>query len=172
MEKYILLRSLMISLKPIDLSNFEECLALKVHPNQKPFIASNAYSLSEAYALTQHPRDKPIPLGIYYHDTMIGFVFVIYQPIDPNDEEDNENLYFIPRLMIDTDHQARGYGKKALLHLIEYLKTSPQGPASSIIISVDLDNTPALNLYESVGFEPIVGETDDDGDQIYKLIIA
>lgn len=35
------------------MDNFEECLSLSVAEDQKKHIASNAYSLAEAYALSR-----------------------------------------------------------------------------------------------------------------------
>lgn len=40
----------MIKLESITVDNFEECLRLRVNDSQSKYIASNAYSLAEAYA--------------------------------------------------------------------------------------------------------------------------
>ena len=40
----------MVTLREISVDNFEECLSLSVSEDQKKHIASNAYSLEEAYA--------------------------------------------------------------------------------------------------------------------------
>jgi hypothetical protein len=39
----------MISLRPIDPSNYQECIALSVAADQRPFVASNVQSIADAY---------------------------------------------------------------------------------------------------------------------------
>jgi diamine N-acetyltransferase len=104
----------MVSLEPITVDNVEECLRLTLMEPQREFIASNAYSLCEAYALTNHELYTPMPFAIYHEDRMVGFVMAIYQPQDANDPEDDEDVYYLARIMIDQAYQGRGYGKAAL----------------------------------------------------------
>ena len=63
----------MVTLREISVDNFEECLSLSVAEDQKKHIASNAYSLAEAYALSREGRDVPLPYAIYAHGQMEGF---------------------------------------------------------------------------------------------------
>ncbi len=161
----------MITLKPISSSNFETCMGLKVSPAQKKYIASNAYSLAEAYVLTQERYETPLPYGIYHQDKMIGFALAIYQPRNPEDERDDKAIYFIPRFMIDEKKQGKGYGREAFKVLMDHLSTQPVGKATELILSVDLSNKAALSLYEAAGFKPLPDEVDDDGDQIYAYTI-
>jgi diamine N-acetyltransferase len=53
-----------LSLRPIDTSNYRECLRLCVAPGQERFIASNAQSLADAYVW----RDAAEPYAIYADD--------------------------------------------------------------------------------------------------------
>ena len=39
----------MVSLRPIDSSNYRECIELSVAPHQQRFVASNLQSLADAY---------------------------------------------------------------------------------------------------------------------------
>lgn len=158
----------MISLRKITYDNFEECLRLTVTDEQKQFVASNAYSLSEAYALTSHRLYVPMPLAIYDDDTMVGFVMFNYEPIDENNPDDTEDIYYLARMMIDKRHQGKGYGKEAMRQVLELIKTFPLGCASAVVLSCNPDNVPAYKLYKSFGFTEM-GIQDDDGDNLLRL---
>lgn len=147
----------MIELREISTANFEECLRLKLTEGQQNFVASNAYSLAEAYALRNTGQYTPMPFAIYHDNQMVGFIMAIYEP------DDDEKIYYLARLMIDQRFQGKGFGKAAMLKMIELMKTFPYGPAESIVLSCSRDNTAAYNLYTSLGFVD-TGEFDADGD--------
>lgn len=160
----------MITLRKITWENFEDCLRLKLESQQQEYVASNGYSLAEAYALTNHPSYVPMPLAIYVGEEMVGFLMTIYQPMDPNDPDDDEDIFYLARLMIDQGHQGKGYAKAAVFQLIQLMKSKPWGPASAIILSLDPSNTRAEQLYRSLGFVE-VGQEDEDGDRLWRLDI-
>jgi len=156
-----------ITLKPITVDNFEDCLGLAVAEQQRAFIASNAYSLSEAYALTNHELYVPMPYGVYHNDTIVGFCLVVYQPIDEKDPDDDENVYYLSRIMIDKRYQGRGYGKAALQKVVEVIKTFPHGPATAIVLASNPNNQPA-SLFQAFGFKEM-GITNSEGDNYLRL---
>lgn len=158
---------MMIRLKDITEDNFEECINLRVSEEQSKFIASNAYSLCEAYALTNHEFYVPLPYAIYYKKTMIGFTMFVYQPMDDDDPHDDEDIYYLSRIMIDKKYQGLGYGKLALKKVINFIKTFPQGEADAIVLSCNPKNEPAYSLFKSFGFMEII--TDSDGDKLLRL---
>ncbi len=161
----------MITLQKITEENFEECLALSVSEGQKRFVASNAYSLAEAYALTNHSLQVPLPYAVYYGDEMVGFAFAVYQPRDESDPSDTESVYYLARMMIDKNHQGKGFGKAAVANILETLKSCPCGKADAIVLACSPQNEPAYSLYKSFGFIE-TGETDDDGDNLLRLDMA
>lgn len=59
----------MISLRPVDSSNYRECIDLRVARDQERFVASNVQSLAEAYVW----REGAEPYAVYSDDEMIGF---------------------------------------------------------------------------------------------------
>ncbi|MCJ7841490.1 GNAT family N-acetyltransferase [Lederbergia sp. NSJ-179] len=158
----------MIELRKITDENFEECIGLDLTQAQWQYLANNAYSLSEAYALQNDGNKIPMPYVIYHNDVMVGFTMAVYRPIDQNDPGDDENNFYISRLMIDQRYQGNGYGKQALVKFIEIMKTLPYGEADSIILSCAKENTIAYRLYESLGFVD-TGEIDEDGDCYMRL---
>lgn len=158
----------MITLREITQVNFEECIYLKLTEAQSEHIATNVYSLAEAYSLTNHDHYVPMAYAIYHNETMVGFIMAVYQPIDENDPDDEEDIYYLARLMIDKKYQGKGYGKEAVKKLLELMRTFPYGPATAVVLSLDPNNLVAKSLYMSLGFKE-TDEVDEDGDQIWKL---
>ncbi|GGE60027.1 GNAT family N-acetyltransferase [Priestia taiwanensis] len=152
----------MITLKSITAANFEECIQLKLTKEQQHYIATNTYSLAESYAMINDGTYTPMPYAIYSHNIMVGFIMAIYDA--------NESTYYISRLMIDTSHQGNGYGKQALLKMIEVMKTFPHGHTDAILLSCSKANVVPYKLYESVGFMN-TGNVDEAGDCYMKLTL-
>ena len=73
----------------------DKCIALELTEEQSEFIASDIYSLAEAYAITNSGINKPMTYGIYNDGTMVGFIMVVYQPSDENDPDDSEFQHYI-----------------------------------------------------------------------------
>ncbi|WP_344904178.1 GNAT family N-acetyltransferase [Paenibacillus hodogayensis] len=65
------------------------------------------------------------------------------------------------RLMIDKQHQYRGYGREAMKKILEFIRTCPAGPAQYRWISYKAENAVAKKLYESFGFR-------DNGEIIHE----
>ena len=125
---------------------------LSVSENQRSFVAPNANSIAEAY----YSKEAWFR-GIYLGDQPVGFV-MLYA-----DQEKPE--YFLWRLMIDKDHQGKGYGYLAMERVIEYVKTLPE--AKELLTSyVPGDGDPSP-FYYKLGFK----ETGEiiDGENVLKL---
>jgi diamine N-acetyltransferase len=69
--------------------------------------------------------------------------------------------------MIDQRYQQKGYGKQAMSHILNYIKTFPLGKASFIVLSYKPNNDIAKKMYGSLGFV----ETGEiiDGELVAKL---
>jgi len=127
-----------ISLRAINKANWQYCIQLQLAPEQASKLASNLYSLAEAYA---EPRCQP--RGIYAGDMMLGFVMYEFN--------EYSGAYSIPRFMIDQRWQGLGYGRAALVAVIDALKS--EHPKAPILISLTPDNDAARRLYTGLGFE-------------------
>ncbi len=127
-----------VVLREIDEDNWLECVGLKVAEDQAGFVASNAFSLVQA-------RYEPhcVPLAIYDDDLMVGFIMYAY-------DKDDEN-YWIYRLMVDSSHQRKGYGRAAVEQVVQIL--SGVQDCRKIVVSFDPGNLVARQLYLSLGFE-------------------
>lgn len=141
-----------MELRKIDSGNFEQIAKLEVEPDQVHFVASNVWSLAEAYA-TAASGMTALPFGIYENGIPVGFVMFGYDSLDDPDEPPvaREN-YCLWRFMIDRRYQGRGLGKQALESCLDYLRTFPCGPAAYCWLSYEPENLRAKGLYEKVGF--------------------
>ncbi len=140
----------MLSLVEIDRHNYLPVLDLSVSPEQKDFVASNQYSLAQAYVMPEC-----VPLALYAENRPVGFAMYSL------DLEDHQ--YWIYRLMIDQRYQGVGYGREAMLLLIAHIRGLADEEHDRIYISFEPENAAARALYESLCFVPdgrvLYGET-------------
>ncbi len=139
---------MVIELREINMKNFRECIKLEVDDNQKKFVASNMYSLAEARA-----DNVSEPRAIYAGETMVGFIMYDY--------DSAMGTGWISRLMIEKEHQGKGYGRKAMEIVIARLKA--QDGCKLLQTSFEPHNIVAKNLYISLGFH-LTGEQVDGED--------
>ena len=77
--------------------------------------------------------------------------------------------YDIWHMMIDEKRQGKGYGKAALLKVIEYIQTKPFGESNRIALTCNKNNEIALKVYEDTGFIR-TGNYDDDEIELVKYV--
>jgi diamine N-acetyltransferase len=155
-----------ISLRPVDTSNYRECLALSVAPEQERFVASNRQSLADAYVW----RDAAEPYAIYAGDQMVGFamLFPLAEDVPRHPVPADATLrgYVLVRLMIDARFQGRGYGRDALAAIVETVRGRG---LRTIRLTVIPQNEEALEFYRRNGFAE-TGEI-QDGEIVMELRI-
>lgn len=138
-----------ICLKPINEENFIDVFNLKLSKEQEAFVSHPIRSLAQAYVY----RTQCQPFGIYADEKVVGYVMAIYDYDIPE--------YDIWHMMIDESQQGKGYGKAALKLLLDYIKDKPFGDSDRVALTCNKDNTVALELYKSMGFE-LTGNSDED----------
>lgn len=144
----------MITLAEINMSNFIEVIELYQSEEDKNMVASNVFSLAEAYA------DKVShPLAIYADKLLVGMIMYDYNL--------KERKAYISRIMITTPEQGKGYGTDALRIVTDKIKEIDE--CKVIQISYHPKNEKARSSYRKVGFI----ETNDyvDGEIIALLKI-
>lgn len=141
-----------VELREVTADTVREICRLTVAPGQEGFVAPNAVSIAEAYF-----EPNAWFRAIYADDAPVGFIML---------EDDAANgEYSLWRLMIADGFQGRGYGRRAVGLLIEYVKTRPG--ASALMTSwVPGDGSPEP-FYLKLGFVP-TGEV-DDGEIVGRL---
>lgn len=137
-----------IELKPIDKTNYNDCIKLKLHENQQNFVAPNIVSLVQAAY-----EPNLFPLGVYYNNIMVGFILY--------DLDSELNAWSMSRFMIDINYQNKGIGTSALKIFLEFfVKKHGHIP---LYTSAEVENYIAISLYEKMGFkrkEPFEYEVD------------
>lgn len=139
--------------KDINKSNWKEVIKLKVKESQKDFIENNAVSIAESKYIKNW-----ILKGIYLKEELIGFAMYGYF-------QDEKRLW-LDRFMIDYKFQGKGYGKKALEELIDYILN--EFNSIELYLSIFEENELALKVYKSIGFE-FNGELDTGGELVMVL---
>lgn len=129
----------MISLRTVTPDNLDEALALRVNDDQRRYVSTVSDSLALAYAY----KENAFPFVVYNDETPVGFIMMGYYEV--------KQYYTLWKLLIDKDHQNKGYGREALKQGIDFLKTSFD--VKEIYTGVTPGNNVAKNLYLSVGFE-------------------
>ena len=132
-----------IYLKDIDENNLLQCVLLTTNKDGKnyvfeEFVASNAFSIAQSKI-----QKGWTVKAIYDEDLMIGFTMYGYCY--------EYGFYEICRFMIDYKYQGKGYGRRALVKIIEEMKENEE--CKDIYISFDPNNNIARSLYESLGFK-------------------
>ena len=128
----------MIHLEPVTKDNLDEVLSLTVHDSQKGFVSTTAESLAEAYVY----EDTAFPFAVYDGQEIVGFIMMGWY--------EAKHYYTLWKLLIDRDHQRKGYGRKALELGIAFLKD--RFHVTEIYTGVSPGNQAARQLYLSLGF--------------------
>jgi diamine N-acetyltransferase len=126
-----------VSLREVTRETVQAVCGLDVRPDQREYVAPNAFSIAEAYF-----EPRAWFRAIYAGETPVGFLMMF--------EDTAEGAYFLWRLMIASEFQGNGYGRRALDLVVEEIRTRPQ--ASEIRSSyVDGADGPG-GFYRAYGF--------------------
>lgn len=145
--------------EPVNPANREEVENLQVLPEQTGMIESVRECMLEADTLQEWR-----PVGIYDGDMLVGFAMYGHFS-DPQPE----GSVWLDRILIDRKHQKKGYGKAAVLALLERL--SREYGKNQIYLSVYQSNTAAISLYQQLGFQ-FNGEYDTKGEKIMVCTVG
>ncbi len=135
----------MIEARPIDRSNVNAILKLQVRDDQKHFVGSNAMTLAQAQF---EPYSSVY--GFWEGDVPVGLIAMIdLQPDHPDfSEDDPENAIYVWRLMIDKDHQGKGYGTQAMEFAFDWARKLGR---TQLCLSVVPEDGSAIPFYERLG---------------------
>ena len=131
----------MINFRAITEDNFDMIVAMK-RPDDENFVASNAYSLAQAW-LYRDAGDV-YPFAIYDDDRPVGFMML--------DEDRGERCLVIWRIMFPEENRLKGYGTAAIREIIRLAKES--GRYDFLLIDYDPENKVAEHVYKKLGFWP------------------
>ena len=131
----------MIHFEAITEENFDAVIQMK-RPPEEHFVASNAYSLAQAW-LYRDAGDV-YPFAICNGGAPVGFMLL--------DEDLEERCLIIWRIMFPPEHQNQGYGTQAIQEIIRMAKES--GKYDFLLLNCAPENHIAAHVYEKLGFEP------------------
>jgi diamine N-acetyltransferase len=112
-------------------------------PPQKYFVAPNAVSIAQAYF-----EPKAWFRAIYADEMPVGFA-MLYD--DAGEPPGDEPVYFLWRFMIAQQHHGKGFGRRAIELLVEYVKTRPG--AKELEVSCGEGPGGPEGFYRKLGFE-------------------
>lgn len=138
-------RRSVVSLRELDEENVVAIARLAVTPEQRRFVASNAISLAEAL-VSKHAWYR----AIYADETPVGFC-MIYEDLE-------RPVYYLWRFMVDARYQGLGFGREALLQLIE--RGASLSRVEEMTLSVVEGAGGPRPFYEALGFAS-TGRYDD-----------
>jgi diamine N-acetyltransferase len=121
---------------------------------QHKMVAPNALSIAQA-----HFADRAWFRAIYAGEVPVGFIMLSDEP--------EKREYYLWRFMIAGPHQGKGYGRRAIELLIEYVKTRP-GAKELLASYVPIEGGPE-GFYRKQGFEP-TGEI-HGGEVVIRLLL-
>lgn len=145
-------RNAVVSLREVTADTLRSILRLKVSPQQEQFVADNATSIAQA-----HFEPKAWFRAIYADETPVGFV-MLYDDIEKPE-------YFLWRYMIDGRYQGLGFGRQALLQVIDIVRGRP-GATEMLLSYVPAEGSPEP-FYAGLGFIN-TGDV-EDGENVMRL---
>ncbi len=127
-----------VELKEVTKESWPEVMNLAFKLEQGGLVAPNFYRVREFKA-----EPTFVQLAIFHEENVVGFAMY---GLDPDDGK-----YWVYRLMIDVDQQRKGFGKAALIKLIDMMSELPD--CDEIFVGYRPENFVAHALYMSAGFK-------------------
>lgn len=107
-------RTSTVTLRTVDDDNVRALINLSVSQDQRAFVASNVFSLAQAFATS-----NVWVRAVYADETAVGFVMLA--------DDSGKERYYLWRFMIDEKYQHMGFGTHAMSLMHEYVVTRPGG---------------------------------------------
>lgn len=136
-----------MELRDVTSDNWREVVRIEPKQAQRRFVGSVAYYLN----LCHYGEDWQ-PLALYQDDEPVGFAMWGFDA--------EEESFWIGGLIIDAQHQGKGYGRAAMEALLDHLASQPDYREAAL--SCDPENTIARRLYVSLGFVETYENVDDE----------
>ena len=141
------METMSISLSKVTKENYEAVCDLQVTEEQDQYVAPNTWSLVESMFNDGHETR-----AICLNEVPIGFFMWV---------KETEKRTSIWRFMVDSKHQNKGFGRKAMNLALDEIRSDNQ--VKEIEICYDPENPVAKDFYSSFGFKEIgFGEDGDD----------
>lgn len=150
-----------VSLREITDENRDAVRALRVGQGQERFVSSVVESLEEAAAT---PQAAPWCRAVYADEEPVGFVMLSWN-VTP--APGILGPYFLWRLLIDEHQQRRGFGREALVQMVDLVRADG---ATELLTSYHPGDGEPWPFYQRFGFEP-TGHV-DEGEIVLRLDLS
>jgi diamine N-acetyltransferase len=147
-------RSATVTLREVTAETVRDICDLSVAPEQTSYVASNAVSIAEA-----HFAPEAWFRAVYADETPVGFVMLYQDTAKPE--------YSLWRFMVDARYQGRGFGKRALLLVIDHVRTLPG--ATELWLSYVPGAHAPVAFYRSLGFVETGAENEGELEMRLEL---
>lgn len=147
-----------VLLAPIDKNNWLACARLSLHPDEESHVAPAVYSIAQSKFERIHQLR-----AIYHEDTVVGMLCFCHE----DEPEDDFELYWLFRLLVDKEHQNKGHGSAAIRLLMDEVLALG---GKRLRTMHRPGNDRARKLYQKLGFKET--GTLDDGDIFYEVNLS
>jgi len=145
-----------VSLREITVDTVNRVIHLydTLSEDQQKLVTSNAVSIAQAHYLR-----KAWMRAIFADEVPVGFLMLHDDPYDGE--------YFLWRLMVAAPHQHKGFGRRAIELLVDYVKTRPN---ACYLCATYVSTKSGLDVfYKKLGFES-TGKTGHGETSIRRLL--
>lgn len=149
-----------VELREITPLTLRPILDLQVTDAQRSFVASNAYSISEAYFYPEAWFR-----GVYADDNPAGFVMLWDEHLSEDPKQPGH--YYLWRFMVDARQQGRGIGRAAMRLLVDHVRLRPQ--AQYLLLSHSKGPNNPGPFYRKFGFKYTGNEPDGELEMRLRL---
>ncbi|HFH9945873.1 TPA: GNAT family N-acetyltransferase [Streptococcus suis] len=132
----------MIGLELVNKDNFDAVLQVKLAEADERKVASVEYSLAQAWLYRE--EGHLLPYAVKSGQKVVGFVLLSIQ---------EDNSYFVWRLLIDSHYQNRGYGKEVIRQVIGLAKENPS--CHTVTMNYVIGNHKMRYILEKFGFQSV-----------------
>lgn len=146
-----------LNIRPVTEDNWRAIVELKPLTDQKKYITSNAESLLESFYETRYNWSV---FGLFKEEYPIGFTMI-------GAFNAEKEYIWLDRFMIDGQFQGKGYGKKFLQLIVDYIQLKWQ--VKDIVLSIVKENNQAKKLYETIGFID-TGRIDEENGELIMVL--
>ncbi len=150
-----------IVLEAVDRRNYRKLFPMQLRPEQTTFVTPPRWTLARCYVRQFGEEFEHLPHLIRSGEEVVGYCTTA---CDPNSSDD----YWIDDIMIDAEHQGKGYGRAAMIETLRMI-VARYPRCRAVQLTCFRANTNAAALYKSLGFEPTGSVDPEFGEPNYSL---
>lgn len=150
-----------VILEPVDRRNYHKLFTMQPRPEQTSFVTPPRWTLARCYVRLFGDAFEHLPHLVVAAGQVVGYSTTACDSASADD-------YWIDDIMIDAEHQGRGYGRAAVAATIRMI-AARYPRCRAVQLTCFRANTAAAALYKSLGFELTGGVDEEFGEPNYSL---